>query len=98
MADENYATPPDPKLRLRIALHDLAPEENPDDFAELVAAVLAFRTVGGDTDRKLAERFNCGTAFVHHVANGLIAPTPRFRRAAVKAIHGIAVELGVRKG
>ena len=98
MADENYATPPDPKLRLRIALHELSPEENPDDFAELVAAALAFRTVGGDMDRKLAERFGCGPAFVHHLANGLIAPTPRFRRHAVKAIRGIAVELGVKEG
>lgn len=86
-------------LRLRMALYgERDPEGNPDDFQELVAAVLAFRTAGGDVDRKLAERFDCGTAFVHHVAKGLIAPTPRFRRDAVKKIRGIAAELGVKEG
>ena len=85
------------QLRLRIVLRDRDPVGNPDDFAELVAALLAFRTVGGDMDRCLAERFNCGTAFVHHVANGLIAPTPAFRRDAVKKLRALAAELGVKE-
>lgn len=86
------------KIRLRTALYgERDPEGNPDAFQELVAAVLAFRTVGGDMDAKLAELFSCGTAFVHHVANGLIAPTPNFRRDAVRKIRGLAAELGVKE-
>lgn len=85
--------------RLRTALYgDRDPAESADAFQELVAAVMAFRTVGGDIDRKLAAHFNCDAAFVHHLANGLVAPTPRFRRDAVKKIRGIAVELGVKEG
>lgn len=88
----------DLKIRLRIALCERSPEDDADDFAELVAAVLAFRTVGGDTERALAERFGCGTAFVRHIAEGLIAPTPRFRRENLKKLRAIAAELGVKEG
>ncbi len=93
---EHDTKPDRHELRLRIALRG-EPESDPDAFAELVAAVLAFRTVGGDIDRKIASYFNCDAAFVHHVANGLIAPTPRFRREAVKKLRGLAAELGVKE-
>ena len=88
----------DLKIRLRIALCDRSPAEDADDFAELIAALLAFRPIGGDMDRALAERFDCGTAFVHHIANGLIAPTPKFRRENLAKLRAIAAELGVKDG
>jgi len=90
---------PDPQLqlRLRIALRDREPETNADEFAELVAAVLAFRTLDGALDSRIAQRLGVTPEFVHHYANGVIAPTPAFRREAVRRLRGLAAELGVKE-
>lgn len=83
----------DPRIRLRVAVRDLEPESDPDDFAELVAAVLAFRTLGGALDRRIADVLRVEPDFVHHMANGVITPTPRFRRLAVQSLRDLADEL-----
>lgn len=89
---------PDPQLvlRLRIALRE-NPEGDPDAFSTLVAAFLAFRDLGGALDSRLAGRLGVTDEDVRRFADGVIAPTPRFRREAVKKLRGIAVELGVKE-
>lgn len=89
---------PDPQLvlRLRIAFRG-DPEGKPDDFAELVAALLGFRTFGGAMDRRLGDRLGITVDDVHRMADGILAPTPGFRRDAVKKLRGISAELGIKE-
>ena len=89
----------DPHLRLHIAVRDLDPEGNPDDFSELVAAILAYRNLDGALEKAIAHQ--CGFSdpvIVHHWANGVIMPTPKFRREVAKYLRGRAAELGVKDG
>jgi len=90
---------PDPELqlRLRIALRE-NPAGDADEFAELVAAMLAFRTLGGDVEKAIARQ--CGLAdpqIVRLWASGAVAPTPKFRAIVVKYLRGRAKELGVEE-
>lgn len=83
----------DPHIRLRVAVRDMRPESDPDDFAELVAAVLAHRTLGGALDRRMAGILSVEPEFIHHMANGVISPTPMFRRAAAAQLRVLADEI-----
>lgn len=91
----------DPALRLRIALRDLSPEEDPDAFAELVAAFCAMGppvTLDGAPKLALANKFDLAPSVIRDWARGATTPTPRFRREVARFLRTAAVNLGVKEG
>ena len=92
----------DPKLRLRIALDDLSPEEDPDDFTELVAAMLEqmpAESWRSELRASIAHQFDLAPNVVRDWASGATTPTPKFRRVVVKYLRSRAAELlGGQKG
>ena len=79
----------DIRLRLRLALEELDPEGNPDDFAELVRATLE---TSGDPYGALCTaafgQYRQGEmTFFEDWATGRVAPTPIMRRKVVRDLR-----------
>ncbi|HTK59853.1 MAG TPA: hypothetical protein VL283_01475 [Candidatus Baltobacteraceae bacterium] len=91
----------DPSMRLRIALRDLSPADDPDDFAELVAAFCAKGppvTLEGAPALALSGKFDLDARILRDWAKGFSAPAPRLRREVVRFLAKASAELGVREG
>ena len=91
----------DPKLRLRIAIRDLDPEADEDDFAELVSAFCAMGppvTLDGAPSMALASKFDLDRRTIRDWANGDATPSPKRRREVAGFLREASVNLGVREG
>jgi hypothetical protein len=88
----------DPAMRLRIALRDLSPEDDPDDFTEVVAAFCAMAppvTLDGAPKLALANEFDFAQSVIRDWATGAVTPAPKFRRRVARFIRACAPNLGV---
>lgn len=88
----------DQKTRLRIALRDLSPEDDADDFAEFVSAFCAMGppvTLEGAPALAIANAFDLERKSVRDWAIGVSTPTPKLRRAVTAFLRKASVQLGV---
>lgn len=85
----------DPKLRLRVILREIMPDASADEFSDLVEVLLAADPAAASLH--LPPIFDAGIAFVRRVASGLIATTPKFRRATFPKLRGLAEEILARE-
>lgn len=89
----------DPAMRLRIALRDLSPADDPDGFAELVAAFCDIgppRTLEGASATALSREFDLDARIIRDWATGVSTPAPRLRREVVGFLTRASAELGVK--